>query len=159
VTADSPELIDALRERAARDRCRFTLLVPAPAGGRVGREAAQARVEEAVARMNEAGLTVEGQVGDHDVVAAVADTWDPREFDEVVVATLPTGSSKWLQVDLPHRVERLTGVPVHHVVARPPRPQPQPKRRERREEGLGLLTPLGALLPADRRRPSGPAHS
>ncbi len=43
VTADSVELIEALRERAARDRCHFTLLVPARGGrqrGTRGRRAA-----------------------------------------------------------------------------------------------------------------------
>jgi hypothetical protein len=150
VTADSPELIEALGERAARDRCRFTLMVPAPAGGSAGREAAEARVRAAVAAMEEAGLEVEGVVGDHDPIAAVHEIWDPKRFDEVVVATLPTGSSKWLQVDLPHRIERLTDVPVKHVVARPPRPQPAPRRRER-SEGLGLLSPLGALVGRRRR--------
>src|SRR6185503_5955993 len=37
VTADSPELIAALKERASGAYCSFTLLVPAPAGGRAGR--------------------------------------------------------------------------------------------------------------------------
>lgn len=142
VTADSPELIEELTARAARDRCRFTLLVPAPMSGE--RDAATARVEAAVARLEEAGLEVEGVVGDHDPIHAVDDVWDPRSFDEVIVATLPTGSSKWLQIDLPHRVERLTDVPVKHVVAEPPRPEPRTHEREQPEE-LGLLSPLGAL--------------
>jgi hypothetical protein len=49
-------------------------------------------------------------------VAAVKEAWDPSRFDEVIVSTLPTGASKWLQIDLPHRVERFTGAPVRHVV-------------------------------------------
>ena len=142
VTADSPELMEALTERAARDRCRFTLLVPA--GGSAGREAAQARVEAAVAHIEQAGLEVEGVVGDHDPIAAVDDVWDPRRFDEVIVSTLPTGSSKWLQIDLPHRIERVTDVPVKHVVAEPARPEPKTRPREQPEE-LGLLSPLGAI--------------
>ncbi|MDQ3587162.1 MAG: hypothetical protein M3375_02255 [Actinomycetota bacterium] len=142
VTADSQELIEELTERAARDRCRFTLLVPA--GLSAGRDDAKARVAAAVARLEEAGLEVEGVVGDHEPVHAVDDLWDPRRFDEVIVATLPTGSSKWLQIDLPHRIERLTDVPVKHVVAEPPRPEPRTHRREQPEE-LGLLSPLGAV--------------
>jgi hypothetical protein len=39
------------------------------------------------------------------------------QYDEVVVCTLPTGASKWLQVDLPHRVAKITDAPVMHVVA------------------------------------------
>jgi hypothetical protein len=38
------------------------------------------------------------------------------------VATLPQHLSRWLHLDLPHRVEHLTGRPVRHVIAgeRPP---------------------------------------
>jgi hypothetical protein len=146
VTADSPELIQALKERAARDTCSFTLLVPAPAAGSVGREAAQERLEAALAVMHDAGLDVEGKVGDHDAIAAVHDEWDPKRYDEVVVATLPTGASKWLQVDLPHRIEKLTGgCQVTHVVAEPPRPEPHTEPAPRPEK-QGLLAPLMAAL-------------
>ncbi len=50
-------------------------------------------------------------------MVAVQDAWDPRRFDEVIVATLPTGVSRWLAADLPHRIERLTGARVTHIVA------------------------------------------
>ena len=112
VTATSPELSAALRERAARDSCRFTLVVPATRG-----PAGRARVEEAVAHLRDEGLEVDGVLGDHDPTAAFHDAWNPATFDEVVVSTLPTGPSRWLQVDLPHRIERATGVHVRHVVA------------------------------------------
>jgi hypothetical protein len=144
VTADSPELLEALTERAARERCRFTLLVPAPAGGSAGREAAQARLEAGLDQMREAGLEVQGLIGDHDAIAAVHDTWDPKAYDDVVVSTLPTGTSKWLQIDLPHRVRKLTDAPVQHVVAQPPAPEPS-VRHGVEPERLGVLTPLSAL--------------
>ena len=67
--------------------------------------------------MRDTGLEVEGQVGHHDPIAAVDDMWDPKRFDEVIVSTLPGAASKWLQVDLPHRVARMTGVQVTHVIA------------------------------------------
>jgi hypothetical protein len=146
VTADAPELIEALKERAGRDACSFTLLVPAPAAGSVGREAAQARLEAGMAAMRQAGLEVQGKVGDHDPIAAVHDEWDPQRYDEVVVSTLPTGASKWLQVDLPHRVEKLTGgSQVTHVVAEPPRPEPH-TRPVPEPEKQGVLAPLIAAL-------------
>jgi hypothetical protein len=112
VTATSPELSAALRERAERGPCRFTLVVPAPRGA-----AGQARVDEAVAHLRADGLAVDGLLGDRDPTAAFHDVWDPATFDEIVVSTLPTGPSRWLQVDLPHRIGRATGVPVKHVVA------------------------------------------
>jgi hypothetical protein len=142
VTADSDELIDCLRDRAAQGACRFTLVMPA-----TGAEA-RTRLDAALERMRSAGLAnVEGKVGDPDPVVAVMDLWDPMKFDEVIVSTLPTGSSRWLGLDLPHRLEKLTSVPVRHVVSRPPRepvpagpPPPPPQRMG------GVLTALGALI-------------
>jgi hypothetical protein len=43
--------------------------------------------------------------------------WDPRRFDEVIVATLPTDVSRWMALDLPRRIARYTGARVSHVVA------------------------------------------
>ncbi|MEA2396478.1 MAG: hypothetical protein QOK25_34 [Thermoleophilaceae bacterium] len=114
-TADSPELIEALRERAARGDTEFTLLLPRLPGGRS--EEAGSRLEAIVAAWREAGLEAHGELGDSDPVVAVKEAWDPSRFDEVVISTLATGVSKWLQVDLPHRVERIIGTAVQHVVA------------------------------------------
>jgi hypothetical protein len=142
VTAGSDELRDALRERAEQGACRFTLVMPA--SGTAARE----RLDEALGRMREAGLdNVEGRVGDPDPIVAVMDAWDPMKFDEIIVSTLPTGSSRWLGIDLPHRLEKLTSVPVRHVVSRPPPaeapagPPPAPPQRMR-----GVLTALGAMV-------------
>jgi hypothetical protein len=144
VTATSEELLETLRERGARDRCRFTLVVPAPAVGPVGREAAERTLAEALGYLREAGLEVEGVIGDHDPISAVTDEFDPQKYDEIVIATLPTGVSKWLQVDLPHRIERTTGAPVIHVVAEPQRREP-PTERVSKPDSYGVLSPLQAL--------------
>jgi hypothetical protein len=140
VTAGSDELIDRLRDRAAQGACRFTLVMPASGAD------ASARLEEALERMREAGLdNVEGSVGDPDPVVAVMEAWDPMRFDEVVVSTLPTGSSRWLGLDLPHRLEKLTSVPVRHVVSQPVREVsagPPPEQPER----YGVLSPLAAAF-------------
>jgi hypothetical protein len=128
-TADSPELLEALLERAGRGDVDFMLLVPATPHGvawatdmHSGKEGAEKRKEEALAHLRQAGLEVEGEVGDPDPIAAVQDIWDPGKFDEVIVSTLPTHVSKWLKVDLPHRVERLTDAPVKHVTAKERKP-------------------------------------
>lgn len=143
VTATSDELLDALAERAARGPAAFTLIVPATSFGG-GRAAAAKQLDEAVVRMRDAGLEVEGSVGDADPMIAVTESWDPRRYDEIVLSTLPTGVSKWLQADLPHRVAKLTGALVVHVVSGPPKPEPEIIRVAEREK-YGLLTPLAAL--------------
>jgi hypothetical protein len=129
VTASSAELLDALRQRSERGSCSFTLLVPATGGGRPGREAAGKVLQSALGQMRADGLDVDGVVGDPDPIAAVHEIWDPMLYDEVVIATLPTDSSRWMALDLPHRVEKITAVPVQHVVASPPKPV----RTERRD--------------------------
>jgi hypothetical protein len=113
-TAESPELLDAMRARAARGPTEFLLLLPRRGSGH---EAAALALEDALERMLEAGLVVRGTVGDCDPLVAVGETWDPSRFDEVIVSTLPTHSSRWLLIDLPHRVAKVTGASVTHVVA------------------------------------------
>jgi Asp-tRNA(Asn)/Glu-tRNA(Gln) amidotransferase A subunit family amidase len=142
-TADSPELLEALEARARDKDVSFTLLVPARTVGPQGREDARATMEAAVERLRQAGLEVEGVVGQADPIDAVFDAWDPKRFDEVIVSTLPGAASKWLEVDLPHRVARHTGVTVRHVLARArrrPEPEPVPSR-----ERSGVLAPLNVL--------------
>ena len=142
VTADTDDLVAALEARHAREPARFHLLLPATEIGVNGRDAAQPRLEGALARWRGAGLDAEGEVGDSDPIVAVSEVWDPRRFDDVIVSTLPGQSSKWLRIDLPHRVAQITDKYVTHVISRlPPEPGVQ-HTREPRGETLG---PLGVL--------------
>jgi nucleotide-binding universal stress UspA family protein len=124
-TAESPELLDALRRRASEGDVAFTLLVPATPHGvawaadmHSGGGEAEQHMQAAVERLKSEGVPVtEGKVGDPDPVAAVQDAVNFESYDEIIVSTLPGGISKWLKLDLPHRVERATGLPVTHVIA------------------------------------------
>jgi hypothetical protein len=124
-TAESPELLDALRKRAAQGDAVFTLLVPSTPHGvawaadmHSGAPEAEEHMNSAVEGMRSAGLNVTGgKVGDPDPIAAVQDEVNFTTYDEIIVSTLPGGISKWLKLDLPHRVERVTGLPVTHVLA------------------------------------------
>jgi len=139
VTATSDELLAALRERADRGACRFTLLMPRD------RSDTQARLDQALEAMRAAGLEhVSGRTGDSDPIVATMEAWNPMEFDEIVVSTLPTGSSRWLGLDLPRRLAKLTSVPVHHVVSRPRAELHWERPPE--HESYGVLSPLAAAL-------------
>ena len=122
-TVDSPELLEALQTRASRGPIEVTLV--APSRREPGDQTAQ-RLERAVHALAEAGIPAEGMRGDPDPMLALADVWDPRRFDEVVVATLPGAISRWLAVGLPQRVARFTGAQVTHVVARAPHSESRP---------------------------------
>jgi hypothetical protein len=122
-TAECDELHQALKERAAKgDDPKFTLVVPSAHGfakaANPDEEApeAQQHVDNAVAKFRDAGLDVEGRLGDPDPVAAVQDAYNMGSYDEVIVSTLPTHLSKWLRVDLPSKAAHATGLPVTHVV-------------------------------------------
>ena|SRR3989442_14247049 len=112
-TVDSPELLGALQARGLRGPATFTILVPSAPSDRA---AAQASLEAAIERLGDGGHEARGLLGDADPIVAVEETWNPAEFDEVIVSTLPTQASKWLRIDLPHRVARITGASVTHVV-------------------------------------------
>jgi hypothetical protein len=139
VTAESAELLAALRERSETGVCRFTLVMPGSGADR------REHLDAALAHMRDAGLdNVEGSVGDPDPVVAVMDLWDPMKFDDIVVSTLPTGSSRWMGLDLPHRLEKLTSVPVRHVVSHPVREvrtEPVPEKPR-----YGVLAALAAMI-------------
>ena len=139
VTATSEELLTMLRHRSDDGACRFTLVMPRSGAG------APERLEQALEAMRESGLEkVSGRVGDPDPIVAVMELWDPMEFDEIVVSTLPTGVSRWLGLDLPRRLEKLTSVPVRHVVA-----QPVPEvnwERPRESQDYGVLSPFAAVI-------------
>ena len=124
-TAGSPELLEALKARAEQGPVKFHLLVPATPHGvswaadmHAAAPEAEAHVRAAVEQLRGAGLDVDdGKVGDPDPVAAVEDAVNFKDFDEIIVSTLPKHLSKWLRLDLPHRVEHATGKQVTHVTA------------------------------------------
>jgi hypothetical protein len=127
-TADSPELLAAVAERADKGACSFTLLVPASPHGlhRVvdpedhGASEAQRRLDAALPRLSAvAGAQVAGVVGSRDPLAAVQDALDLLGFNEVIVSMLPATLSRWLRLDLPHKIRGL-GVPVTEVIAPEP---------------------------------------
>lgn len=136
-TVESPEIRKAIVDRAAAGPVHVTLVAPASSGAgsvRARRMETAQRLERAVERLADAGVPVDGVVGDSDPMVAVQDVWDPRHFDEVIVATLPTDVSRWMAADLPHRVERLTAARVTHVVAAAPAPpSPRPRRSSAEE--------------------------
>jgi hypothetical protein len=116
-TAATPKLLEAVRARAGRDPCSFTLLLPRPYWDPDTEEVALT-LELAVPLLEDAaGGHVEGIVGESDPFLAVQQTLERERFDEVIVSTLPEHVSHWLRRDLPHRIKQL-GVPVTVVTAK-----------------------------------------
>jgi hypothetical protein len=137
-TLHDDHLDEALAERAGAQGASFFVLVPAthsahhetpPAGADapgdphvgddVGLALARWRLRTMIDRLHDRGYAAEGQVGHPDPFTAVsrvmADGGDG--FDEIVLSTLPVSLSRWLDVDLPTRLERRFRVPVTTVAA------------------------------------------
>jgi hypothetical protein len=115
-TAATPLLLNAVRARAKRSLCTFTLLVPRPYWDPDTDEAA-ATLELAIPLLEQAvGGHVDAVIGDSDPFAAVRDAVTSIGIDEIIVSTLPARASAWLRRDLPRRVEEF-GLPVTVVTA------------------------------------------
>jgi sirohydrochlorin ferrochelatase len=139
-TVDSPDLASALENRALQGPIHVTLLVPVLYSER---EEARGRLDEACAALRERGIEAESVMGDADPMVAVQEVWDPGRFDEIVVSTFATGASRWMQIDLPHRIAKMTDCTVRHIESRPavePAPTaPPPEARGLFESAVGLL--------------------
>jgi hypothetical protein len=123
-TAESPELLEALRTRAAASDCEFTLVIPSTPHGLAwaadpdaGQSEAEGHRAAFVEELRGEGLDVaDVKVGDGDPLAAIQDECNFSNYDELIVSTLPLRLSKWLHLDLPRKAGAATGLPVTHVV-------------------------------------------
>ncbi len=107
--------------------CRFHLLVPAsPPPNRAWTEGealalARDRLSEALEKFRTLGADVEGELGhpgDESPILVIREVLEREPtFDLIVLSTLSPGISRWLGMDLPHRVARLTSAPVEHIIA------------------------------------------
>jgi hypothetical protein len=123
-TACGDELLDVIRQRVTDGPCRFTLVVPAtPPREHVtwtegdARSLAKRRMTEAIERLRSVGAEVEGVIGDASPLQAVDDVLLHDPHDEIILSTLPVGVSRWLKMDLPHRMEQRFALPVTTLIS------------------------------------------
>jgi hypothetical protein len=125
-TVAGQKLIEALKQRAAAEETRVTVVAPinAPREGYVvyedtRRASAGRRLDRTLRLLREAGIPASGLVVDTDPVNATRDAIAQAEppIDSVVVSTHPKERSGWLQRNVVERVQKATGeIPVEHVV-------------------------------------------
>jgi hypothetical protein len=98
-------------------------LVPSPGGASASDDdegatpLAQARLRQAIDQLRAEGIQAHGELGDPDPLNAIADALAGQHFDEIIISTLPTGISRWLGMDLPHRAEQKFRVPVTTITS------------------------------------------
>ena len=129
-TAATPALLEAIRERAGRGPASFHLLVPNPFVADWHPIHTQRHEQEhlrqaadtlalALPLYDEAASgDVDGSVSiRHDPFDAIEEALAAGDYDEIILSALPRRVSRWLHMDLPHRVAHL-GLPVTTVIAR-----------------------------------------
>jgi len=119
-TAASPELTSRLEALAAESPHRFIVVVPQPAGERgEGSGQARERLRRLLASLRDAGIVAAGMIGDPDPYTAAMNALQYFHISEVVVSTLPEGTSQWVADKLVERIEGQTNKPVEHIESSP----------------------------------------
>lgn len=110
----APEL-----ETVAWGAAEIGFVIPMPDADAVdqARRRSEHRLDAIITRIEALGGTATGEVGDTDPLEAVRSALSRSEFDEIIVSTLPAGISRWLRMDLPSRIDRMTDVPTTVVEA------------------------------------------
>lgn len=80
-------------------------------------QAAHERMRGTIGELRRHGLTVTGEVGDADPLAAMADALATFAATRIMISTWPAGTSNWLEKDLPSRAAERFGLPIHHIIS------------------------------------------
>lgn len=145
-TLGGPQLLQTIRDRVDRGPCEFTLLVPATPHAQRERtmemlgslgtalppsdnsqraveadyDHARNRLDFAIGQLRQLGTAADGTVGDPNPLKAIEDVLKRRHYDEIILSTLPSGMSRWLAQDLPHKMQRKFKVPLTVITAAKP---------------------------------------
>ena len=132
-TLGGEQLTAKLAECMDAGPCRFYLVAPVtnteasdrwftgglegvlPGAYRIARTLADGRLQNELARLREAGAEVDGEVVEPVPLEAIRKIASREEADEIIVSTLPRRLSRWMAMDLPHRIRRATKLPVTHI--------------------------------------------
>jgi hypothetical protein len=115
-------LLREVGERIDAGPARFHVVVPAtpPPHGVTAMtwdeeatwRAASERLETILTWLRGRGAEADGEIGDRDPVAAARDALRRRPVDEIILSTLPPGTSRWLRQDVVSRLRAAVAVPV-----------------------------------------------
>lgn len=89
-------------------------LLDASGAKRAGRHLASA-----IKLLEKHDISVAGEVGVRDPMAAVSLVMMRQDFDKILVSTVSAGTSRWFKMDLQHRLKRRFGLPVDHIFGNP----------------------------------------
>ena len=114
-TVAGAALVERLKALAAEGPRRFIIVVPQDDGDGRAVKAARERLRALLASLEEAGIVAAGLIGDPDPYTATMNAVQYFHISEIVISTLPEGTSKWVADKLVDRVQKAAQVPVEHV--------------------------------------------
>ena len=119
LTATAPELTERLKALAEEGPRRFIVVVPQE--HREGHAIAEARERQRalVRSLRDEGIVAAGMVGDPDPYTATMNAVQFFHISQIVISTLPEGTSQWMADKLVERVQSATNKPVEHIESTP----------------------------------------
>lgn len=114
-TAGGDELVDRLEQLAAEGPHRFIVVVPQDSGDGTAARAARERLAGLLQSLEDDGIVAAGMIGDPDPYTAARNALEYFHISELVVSTLPSNRSAWIEKGLIEKLERESGKPVMHV--------------------------------------------
>jgi hypothetical protein len=117
-TAGGGALEDHLEKLAADSPHRFIVVVPQDSGDGRAVKAARDRLHKLLDSLRSDHIVVAGMIGDPDPYTAAMNALQYFHISEIVVSTLPSNRSAWVEKGLVEKLEQSSGKPVQHVEAR-----------------------------------------
>lgn len=114
-TVAGDELVRRLEELAHAGPRRFIIVVPQDSGDGRATRAARERLGRLLASLEDADIVAAGMIGDPDPYTATMNAVQFFHISEIVISTLPEGTSKWVADKLVDRVQKATQKPVEHI--------------------------------------------
>jgi hypothetical protein len=118
-TVAGRELVERLEALAKEGPHRFIIVVPQNDGDGRAVKAARARLGQLLSSLADEGVVAAGMIGDPDPYIATMNAVQYFHISQIVISTLPEGSSKWVADKLVERVQKDSGKPVEHIETSP----------------------------------------
>ena len=114
-TAGGDELVKHLEQLNEEGPHRFIVVVPQDSGDGRAVRAARERLGQLLQSLENDGIVAAGMIGDPDPYTAARNALEYFHISELVISTLPSNRSAWIEKGLVEKLERDSGKPVMHV--------------------------------------------
>ena len=114
-TAGGDELVKRLEQLNEEGPHRFIVVVPQDSGDGRAVRAARERLSHLLGSLEKDGIVAAGMIGDPDPYTAARNALEYFHISEIVISTLPSNRSAWIEKGLVEKLERDSGKPVMHV--------------------------------------------